>query len=518
MKTFFSRPGFQLPIILAAILATSSASIAQDAKVDNWNGFQRTHFKIDNHSAWVVKPKTAIVGNPWIWRARFPSYHASMDQELVKRGFHLGYVDVAGLFGSPEAMQRGKLFYDHVVKQFALSAAPAMEGVSRGGLFVYNWVSLHPQLVSCIYCDTPVCDFKSWPLGSGSGIGSAAAWKQCLQAWNMDEATALKFGGNPVDDFSAVAEAKIPILHIVSESDKVVPPVENTYLLQKHLQAAGHDMDIISVPQGTEKSHGHHFTHPEPNRVVEFIQKHAAVPMGDPGTELDLYLLIGQSNMAGRGRVTDEDLSVQPRVVKFNKQQKWELASDPLHFDKPGITGVGPGRSFAIAVSTAQPNAAIGLIPCAVGGSSISTWQPGGFHKQTKSHPWDDMLKRTKAALKHGRLRGILWHQGESDSNSKRAKAYEKNLIDLIGRLRKEFGADVPFVIGQLGQFPERPWNEFRTMVDTAHQTIPTKIPLCAFVSSDGLTHKGDNTHFSNASARTLGKRYAEAFLKLAAP
>ncbi|MEO1982463.1 MAG: hypothetical protein ABGZ24_18295, partial [Fuerstiella sp.] len=67
---------------------------------------------------------------------------------------------------------------------------------------------------------------------------------------------------------------KIPVLHIVSENDVVVPPAENTYLLQARLKELGHDMPVVSVPLGTEKSHGHHFTHPAQDRVVKFIRRH----------------------------------------------------------------------------------------------------------------------------------------------------------------------------------------------------------------------------------------------------
>src|SRR5690606_23963169 len=105
----------------------------------------------------------------------------------------------------------------------------------------------------------------------------------------------------------------------------------------------------------------------------------------------------------------------------------------------------------------------IGLIPCAVGGSPIDAWTPGTYYAPTKSHPWDDAVRRAKAAMQHGRLRGILWHQGESDCNAESADAYQHKLDDLIHRLRIELGTpDVPVIVGQLGQFPEQPWSEFR--------------------------------------------------------
>ncbi|MCA9060396.1 MAG: sialate O-acetylesterase, partial [Planctomycetaceae bacterium] len=230
---------------------------------------------------------------------------------------------------------------------------------------------------------------------------------------------------------------------------------------------------------------------------------------------MDLYLLIGQSNMAGRGAVEDQDREVLPRVMMLNQAEEWVPAVDPLHFDKP-VAGVGVGRTFGRLMAEASPDVIVGLIPCAVGGSPIDSWQPGEFYPPTKSHPWDDALRRAKAAMTKGTLKGILWHQGESDSNAELAPGYQEKLHDLIGRLRTELAApDVPFIAGQMGQFSERPWSEAKQLVDQAHRTLPEHVAQTAFVNSDGLQHKGDEIHFDSASYRELGRRYAEAMLQL---
>jgi len=239
-----------------------------------------------------------------------------------------------------------------------------------------------------------------------------------------------------------------------------------------------------------------------------------------PREKFHLFLLVGQSNMAGRGKVADQDKQPIPRVLKLSQDGKWVAAVDPLHFDKPTIVGVGVGRSFAAKVldhvGTADPEIMIGLIPCAVGGSPIASWEPGGYHPSTKTHPWDDAMVRTKLALKSGTLKGILWHQGESDSKPKLARVYENQLHALVTRLRSELNAEsVPFIAGQLGQFPERPWNESRKLVDLAHRNLSKHVPHTGFVHSDGLKHKGDEVHFDAASYRELGRRYAAAYLEL---
>jgi hypothetical protein len=237
-----------------------------------------------------------------------------------------------------------------------------------------------------------------------------------------------------------------------------------------------------------------------------------------PKENFHLFLLVGQSNMAGRGKVTPADREPHPRVLMLDASGAWVPAVDPMHFDKPDAVGVGLGRTFALTLAEQNPGITIGLIPCAVGGSPIDAWRPGEFYPPTKSHPWDDALRRARQALPAGTLKGILWHQGESDSNAKLAPAYAAKLHDLIGRFRRELGApEVPFILGQLGRFAGKPWDEWRTQVDAVHRAVPQKVPHTAYVSAEGLKDKGDLTHFDADSYRELGRRYAAAYLQLRA-
>ncbi|PQO40708.1 sialate O-acetylesterase [Blastopirellula marina] len=235
-----------------------------------------------------------------------------------------------------------------------------------------------------------------------------------------------------------------------------------------------------------------------------------------PKEKFHLFLLVGQSNMAGRGKVTPADQTANPKVLMFDQTGNWVPAVDPLHFDKPKVVGVGLGRTFGLEIAQDNPDVTIGLIPCAVGGSPIASWEPGALDKATKTHPYDDAMKRAHQALQAGELKGILWHQGESDSSPEKAKVYEEKLHALIARFRRELNApDVPFIAGQMGQFSERPWNEAKQKVDQVHQDLPNNVPHTAFVSSDGLKHKGDNVHFDAESYRELGRRYAKAYREL---
>lgn len=222
--------------------------------------------------------------------------------------------------------------------------------------------------------------------------------------------------------------------------------------------------------------------------------------------DMKLFLLIGQSNMAGRGKVEPQDQAVNPKIFMLTKDLKWVPAKDPLHFDKP-VAGVGPGSQFAREISKADPTATIGLIPCAVGGTSLDQWKDDGAL-------YKDAVKRAKEAMKHGKLAGILWHQGEADSAPDKVTSYADRFSAMIGSLRKDLQADrVPVLVGELGRF--RPASK---AFNDNLPAVVAKVPLCGLVKSDDLMDKGDKLHFDAASARTFGERYAAGYLKLAKP
>jgi hypothetical protein len=231
--------------------------------------------------------------------------------------------------------------------------------------------------------------------------------------------------------------------------------------------------------------------------------------------KVQLFLLAGQSNMAGRGKADAASKATDPRIIAFNKNHEWQIAVDPLHWDKPAA-GTGIGRPFAATVSEKFPGITIGLIPTACGGSPIATWQPGKHWGQTKSNPWDDSIAAAKIAMKDGTLKAILWHQGESDSNAENAPLYKERLVDLIQRFRKELGApNLPFIIGQLGRFPSKPWDANREMVDAAQQAVAKEMKNVRFVPIENPSSIGDNLHFDTPTLRRFADGYAAAYFDI---
>lgn len=220
--------------------------------------------------------------------------------------------------------------------------------------------------------------------------------------------------------------------------------------------------------------------------------------------DMKLFLLIGQSNMAGRGKIEEQDKVENPRIFMLTKDLQWVPAKDPVHFDKPAA-GVGLASEFAREVFKADPTATIGLIPCAVGGTKLDQWKEG-------SPLYKTAVERTGEAMKSGELAGILWHQGESDNAPALAETYADRLEKMIGELRRDLKAkEVPVVIGELIY-----GNGKNDAINPELAKAAKKIPHAVLVSSDGLGKK--QLHFDSADLREFGKRYAAGYLKLGKP
>ncbi len=227
-----------------------------------------------------------------------------------------------------------------------------------------------------------------------------------------------------------------------------------------------------------------------------------AAPATQPSPD-KLILLVGQSNMAGRGTVTPRDEQTHPRILMFNKDMAWVPAKDPVHFDK-NIAGVGLCSEFARTLAAREPDAVIGLIPCAVGGTSLDQWKKG-------DKLYTNAITRARAAMKNGQLAAILWHQGEADASPEKSATYPERFIAMMSAMRQELHADnVPVVIGEIGYFNPR-----HKVINENLAKIPSQLALCALVTAEDLKDRGDKLHFDTPSLYVLGKRYADAYYKL---
>lgn len=240
------------------------------------------------------------------------------------------------------------------------------------------------------------------------------------------------------------------------------------------------------------------------------------------GTDrLEVFLLMGQSNMKGRG-VMPTRSSPNPRIVMMHKRtdgiflarHPLHLVGDPVDFSRADNAGVGPGLAFAEAVVAAQPDVRVLLVPCAVGGTAIGKWQKG-------QRLYDDTIRRAKLALAQGptgktRLAGALWLQGEADSGTPERTAKYAGLLDqLIDDLRADTGvADLPFIACTIGEFREDV--EGRRRINAILLDLPKHKARTACVDGRSIAQSiGDLVHFDTPTQNEHGRRFAAKYFEL---
>lgn len=247
-------------------------------------------------------------------------------------------------------------------------------------------------------------------------------------------------------------------------------------------------------------------------------QKSAAKTQNDTD-ELDVYLLIGQSNMQGVAPIENLDTITLENVYLFNDEDKWELARNYENnginrystVKKKPITLLGPGYTFGRKISKISGKK-IGIVSNARGATRIGWWQKGYDGERGDYDLYEEAVKRTKAALASNpkaKLKGILWHQGEANNGGGRHIGYMEDLQKLVSDLRADFGdSEIPFIAGEVGK-----WNNRGLNINPIIRTIKDNISHTEWVSSNGLTTINlakNDAHFDNLSQRVFGGRYAD--------
>ena len=227
-----------------------------------------------------------------------------------------------------------------------------------------------------------------------------------------------------------------------------------------------------------------------------------------------VFVLMGQSNMAGFAATEAGDESIVPNVLKIPTigSMNWVASAHPLH-NRLSSDRFGLGLPFASKYIVNNPGVNVGLIPVAFGGAPISQLNKG-------TAVYNDALEKIQFAVQTGVLKGILWHQGENDTVSTTlANGYQAKLDKLVDDIRADSGiGDLPFVVGNLAEFygtgPDHNAPARVALINTVRTTLtnlPSRKTDTGFVSSTGLSaEESHQVHFNRASLITLGKRYAD--------
>ena len=223
---------------------------------------------------------------------------------------------------------------------------------------------------------------------------------------------------------------------------------------------------------------------------------------------MDSFLLIGQSNMAGRGSLKEAHEIDTSRIYTL-RNGRWQQMFRPINPDR-GFSGVSLAESFAERYAK-EHNVDVGLICCADGGTKLEQWMPGELL-------YDNAVNCAKLAQRTSRIVGVLWHQGEGDCAPEYYSTYKTRFETMMASLRNDLNLnDIPFILGGLGDFLiERAQISVNLInypkINEALESIAEDNKLTAFVSAKGLTANADNLHFNSDSLYEFGLRYFKVF------
>lgn len=238
------------------------------------------------------------------------------------------------------------------------------------------------------------------------------------------------------------------------------------------------------------------------------IEKVSTIPSKN---KVWVFIMAGQSNMAGRGQVAPSDTITNKRVLSLNKKGELIYAKEPLHFYEPTRTGLDCGVSFANRLLQQIPeDVSILLVPTAIGGSAISQWLGDSTYREVKL--LSNFKEKVAIGQLHGIVKGILWHQGESDASEKRIPFHTQNLTKLFGMFRSIIGVkNLPIILGELGSYSKT--NDNWQKLNQQLREYAGTDRYSTIIQTQDFKHKGDDIHFDSAGQRTLGERFALAYL-----
>ncbi len=292
---------------------------------DQWHGYDRYEFEVDGRMCYVVVPEHIAPGKPWIWRARFFDLWPKVDLALVDAGFHLAYMDTAGMFGSPQAVEHWNAFYKYLTAEHGFAEKVVLECMGQGGFIAHNWAAANTDKVACIYGDSPMVNYKSWPAGIRSISPDEAAWEMMIDAYGFEsEREAFAYKEGTIELSKELGRANTPILHVCRSGHPTAPLPYNTHVLYgKYDRYGGTRFRVIVVKKGDPTDHGLE----DPTPIIDFITEHTNIISGS--------VKVKDENEQ-RSKPADTPSGEEPDKTGEDKQNTDSKPDEEQQRDKPG--------------------------------------------------------------------------------------------------------------------------------------------------------------------------------------
>lgn len=245
-----------------AMIEQHQINLPDDYTEDTYRGKVRYCFNIDGHEAWLVVPYNPIPGKYWFavpeWPTAFPDRNGV--DELLDMGFYMVHVNLLGLFANDEALDVMHKYYN-ILQENGFRKKGAFIGMSLGGLYSFRYANAHPEGVSCIYADAPVCDltYQSTPERRA----------KLLEVYHTDSVDVLA-AESPINKIDNIVKADIPLLMLLGMADNLIDPLTHGMVLVERFEQLGGNVELVK-----RNLYGHHpHGMDNPGRILGFILQH----------------------------------------------------------------------------------------------------------------------------------------------------------------------------------------------------------------------------------------------------
>jgi hypothetical protein len=220
--------------------------------------------------------------------------------------------------------------------------------------------------------------------------------------------------------------------------------------------------------------------------------------------KVSIFILAGQSNMEGAGDVQEyTPINTDQRVYVFDENFKWKIGQEPVR------SGVGPSISFAKQLIDINSNRVVGIINCARGGTNIGQWSKS----YDENSLYLNMIKKALAASSQGKIEGLLFFQGENDTEGDSTDHYDdwdRMFEEFVSNVRADLKNDsLPVIFAQIGK------GENRLLKKVKERQAAVTINNVVMIKTDDLNYKeNDVPHYTTEGYMEIGRRFGEAWIK----